>query len=128
MKATGIIALFIAVLAGFSSCKKDDVKKPGGIQGVWKGNYKIDPSSDKKFFSLRFGAGGVLEELSSSGSVTGTGEWQMDSNNIITGNYVTVNGYEYSIMGAYYPQDGKILGNWGYDDSATDGGTYELSK
>ncbi len=129
MKFTGIIALFITVLAGFSSCKKDETQKPGNLQGVWKGNFTVDPSPDKGFFSLNFKANGVLEELNSSGVVKGSGEWEMDNNNIITGTYTMLDtGNEYSIVGAYYPQQNKILGNWGWDDSATNGGTYELSR
>ncbi|WP_336514679.1 hypothetical protein [Pollutibacter soli] len=129
MKTTGIIALFIAVLAGFSSCKKDDIEAKVGINGVWTGNYTVDPSTEKGFFSLNFKSNGVLEELSSAGAVKGTGTWEMDSNNIITGSYkMTASGNRYSIVGAFYPQQKKVLGNWGYDDSATDGGTYELSK
>lgn len=31
-------------------------------------------------------------------------------------------------MGAFNPSLGKILGNWGYDDSTTDGGLWEMNK
>ena len=53
--------------------------------------------------------------------------WEIE-NNIIDAVYISTGGAKYSLIGSFYPFDGKVLGNWGFDNSATDGGLWEMTN
>ena len=127
ISALAFIALF--TITGLVSCKKDhdSPKVSSGIQGHWEGTYKSSASGNTFFYAFNIKAGGVIEEVNSSGEVLGTGTWQID-NNILSAHYAWPSGTDFSVLAAYYPQNNKLLGDWGYDNSATDGGTWEMSK
>lgn len=121
----------MAALVMFTSCNKNkDDKDPATIEGIWKGTYVDDATGETLFFSLYIKPNGVIEELDETGQVIGMGEWQLDAaTNVFTAKYEwNSNGQDFSIIAAFYPNDAKLLGNWGYDNSNTDGGTFELEE
>ncbi|MBC7904683.1 MAG: hypothetical protein H7Y27_14760 [Gemmatimonadaceae bacterium] len=125
-----VVAIFFITVLLFACNKSSDgpaPADPASIAGVWTGKYGNDNSSPNIFFSLHFKAGGVIEELDQSGAVIGTGTWKVE-NNIITGTYKWPSQTKFNIIGTYNSQLKKILGNWGYGNSNTDGGLYELAK
>ena len=72
-------------------------------------------------------AGGTIEELNSSGQKIGQGTWEIE-NDILTANYQWPSGSKYSVIGAFYKDQGKLLGDWGYGSSATNGGTWQMTN
>ena len=128
MKYLKLISVAFILIAPFIACKKEGTNKAvGNIEGTWEGKYSNGNSNPSIFYSLRFNAGGILEEVGSNGQVKGTGTWEIDKN-IIEAEYTnTASGAKYSLIGAFYPSDGKLLGNWGFDESVTDGGLWEMT-
>lgn len=122
-----LMALLVAM--SFVACKKDDAKPAVSIEGKWVGKYGTGENPPSSFYSFNFKADGTIQELDQSGAVTGEGEWELD-NNILYATYSTLppNVKVYTIIGAFNAGQGKILGNWGYDDSATNGGLWEMNK
>ena len=131
MKFLKPLVFLSVIFLSFTACKKDSDKPAPTLQGKWTGKYGMGNDNPAHFYSLNFKAGGVLEEINQAGEVRGTGTWEIDNNNIITGTTVNTKdpvGVKFSIIASFYPSDGIVLGNWGYDDSATDGGTFELKS
>ena len=129
---TGLALLLAAFI--FTACSKSDSQPTPptsqSVQGVWVGKFGTDNNNPSAFFSYNFKAGGVLEELTDNGQVKGTGTWKLD-NNILTGytiNVLAPVGNKYSMIGTFNASQGKILGNWGYGSSATNGGLWEMSR
>lgn len=128
MKISKIILIALVALTGFASCKKDKVEaKTIGIEGRWVGTYVNDASGNSFYYSFNIKPGGVIEELNSSGQKLGQGTWEFE-NNILTAHYSWTSGSKYSVIAAFYKEDGKLLGDWGYGDSATNGGTWVMHK
>jgi hypothetical protein len=130
MKLIKSIALFSMLFALFTACKKDSDSPGAVVDGTWVGKFGNDNDDPSVFYSLNFKPGGILEEIDQSGEVRGVGSWNIDNNNIITGHTVNTKspvGKKYSIVAAFYPGQNVVLGNWGFDDSATNGGTFELT-
>jgi hypothetical protein len=128
----GVLALAL-VSTVFFSCKKDSISEPtqptATFEGKWVGHYDYGDNGQKYYFCLYFKSGGVIEEYSSSGKLLGSGTWKMDTNKIITAEWVwPSSSKKYFIVAAYYPSDKQILGDWGYSKNAVDGGTFELEK
>ena len=126
----GRLLLFTAITLAACSKSHDAPPANDSVQGVWIGKFGTGAGNPSSFFSYNFKAGGVLEELTDNGQVKGTGTWKLD-NKILTGytiNVVAPVGNKYSMIGAYNAEQGKILGNWGYGSSTTDGGLWEMSK
>jgi hypothetical protein len=124
-----LIALFVPVL--FAACSKDKTENSSesAIMGRWIGAYGFDNDNPNVYYSLNFKSGGVIEEVNSNGQVIGSGTWEMNGNTI-TAHYAWLppSTATFSIVAGYYPSQGKLLGNWGYDASATDGGLWEMTK
>ena len=123
-----LIALFTSGI--FVACKKEKVDKPAqSIEGRWVGKYGFGNDVPSIYFSLNFKPGGVIEEISSSDQVKGTGTWTM-MDNVINAHYSWLPGNpnSFSIVAAFDASTGKLLGNWGYGSSATDGGLWEMTK
>ena len=124
--------LLLAVFT-FAACSKSNSQPPAtnqSIQGVWVGKFGTDNNNPTAFFSYNFKSGGVLEELTDNGQVKGTGTWKLE-NNIVSGytiNVLAPVGNKYSMIGAFNASQGKILGNWGYGSSSTNGGLWEMTK
>ena len=132
MKLLRSITSVLLLLVVFSACSKDSDSTPSTttFQGLWQGKFGNDNDAPSVFFSLKFKTGGVLEEIDTDGSVKGTGTYTIDNNNIVTGHTVNIKapvGNKYSYVAAFYPSQGKILGNWGFGNSGTNGGLFELT-
>ncbi|MGN6491069.1 MAG: hypothetical protein ACTHLE_03660 [Agriterribacter sp.] len=123
-----LLALLVSI--SFVACKKDNAKPAVSIEGKWVGKFGTGGNPPSSFFSFNIKPGGVIQELNQDGEVTGEGEWELDSNNVLFATYETLsdNVKVYTVIGAFNAGQAKILGNWGYNDSATDGGTWEMSK
>lgn len=130
MKISRIILVSAIALTGLISCSKDKdkpSKQSETIEGRWEGTYVNQASGNSFYYSLNIKAGGVIEELNASGQKLGQGTWEME-NNILTAHYKWTSGSEYSIIAAFYKETGKLLGDWGYGNSATNGGTWQMQK
>jgi hypothetical protein len=124
-----ILALFS--LALFASCNKDndDDVPSTGIEGRWVGTYVNDASGNTFYYSFNIKSNGVIEEINSSNQVVGTGTWQLNtSTNVFMAKYAWSNGQDFSVIAAYDKNAKKLIGDWGYDDSNTDGGSWEMTK
>ena len=131
MKISKWIIAALAAVVMFTSCSKDnDDKDPVTIDGVWKGTYHDDATGETLFFSLRIEADTDLFEVNENGQDIGFGGWQIDNTtNVFMAEYAwNSNGQHFSLIAAFDAADGKLIGNWGYDASNTDGGTFELEK
>lgn len=124
-----IMAVLIATTT-FVSCSKDNGDDNNtNIEGDWVGTYS-DASTNATFdYRLRIKPNGEVQELNSAGTVIGTGGWELDNtNNVFMAEYEWTNGQDFSIIADFLKQDGKLIGSWGYDNSNSDGGTFELQK
>jgi hypothetical protein len=120
-------ALLMPLMFIACSKEKDDVVLP--VEGNWNGFYSfgIDPPTIS--YKLNIKHGGVIEELSASGQVKGSGNWNFNGTTL-TGHYQWKSPMNtiFSISAAYDPATKKLTGTWGYDNSATDGGKWEATK
>ena len=123
-----IMAMLIAAVS-FVSCSKDKDDNKVSIDGYWTGTYVNDASGQTFYYRLHIKSNGDLEEVDNTGAVLGTGEWELDpSTNVFMAVYEWNNGQDFSLIAAFDPQAGKLVGNWGYNNSNTDGGSFELEK
>lgn len=128
MKISKIILIAFVALTGFISCKKDKVEKQATtIEGRWVGTYVNNASGNSFYYSFNIKPGGVIEELNAAGQKLGQGTWKLE-NNILSGKYSWPGGNGFSILAAFNKEQGKLLGDWGYGNSATNGGTWEMHK
>lgn len=132
MRISKTIIALLVVVTSFTACKKDkdepQISSTDTIVGLWEGTYKSDATGNTFFYSLNFKAGGVVEEINSSGQKIGQGTYEID-NNIVTAHYNWEDDPSgFSIIAAFYPNTAKLLGDWGYGNSSTDGGTFEMHK
>ena len=123
-----LIALFTSGI--FVACKKEKTENPApSIEGRFIGKYGFGNDVPSIYFSLNFKPNGVIEEITSNDQVKGTGTYEINGNTI-TAHYswLPANPTTFSIVAAYDPATGKLLGNWGWGSSATDGGLWEMTK
>lgn len=122
-----ILALLIAVLP-FISCSKDnDDDKEHTIEGRWVGTYFNATSNSTYYFSFDIKNGGAIQEINSAGDVVGTGQWELN-NNILEAHYTWTGGGDFSVVAAFDKHAGRLLGDWGFGNSTTNGGTWEMTK
>jgi hypothetical protein len=122
----------LAMLLAVACSKNSDKPSPSStdtIEGTWVGKYGTGNNNPGSFFSFNIKANGVIEEIGSDGQVKGTGTWKLE-NKILSATYTWVppSGTKFSVLGAFNAAQGKILGNWGYGNSVTDGGLWEMNK
>lgn len=131
MKFLKSACMALVMLLTFAACSKS-TDKPAtvSIEGIWTGKYGTGNNKPSSFYSFNIKANGVIEELDANGAVKGKGTWKLDNNNILMANYnyLPPANTEFSVIGAYNAQEGRILGNWGYGESVTDGGSWEMTK
>ncbi len=120
----------LVMLLTFACSKSTDEPGTVSIEGVWTGKYGTGNNKPSSFYSFNIKANGVIEELDANGKVKGKGIWQLDNNKILMASYYYLPpaNTEFSVLGAFNAAEGKILGNWGYGESVTDGGTWEMTK
>ena len=132
MKFLRIASVALILFFTATACSKksnNSTPSPSSVAGVWVGKYGFGNETPTIFYSFNIKASGIIEELSSTGEVKATGTWEID-NNILTAKYTNVapSTSKYSVIGAFNSSTGKILGNWGYSSSATNGGTWEMTR
>ena len=118
-----------AAILGFSSCSKDNesTQSVTSIEGRWIGTYVNQASGNTFYYSFNIKAGGIIEEINSSNQKIGEGSWKLE-NDILSATYTWPSGSKYSILAGFYKKEGKLLGDWGYGNSATNGGTWQMTK
>ncbi len=126
MVSKGVAAVLL-VSTFFASCTKEkSTVLPVKIEGTWEGKFGYGPDQKEYLYALHIRPGGILERMDSSGNVTGSGVWEM-SDKIFSGIYNT-NGSIFSLLAAFDDRQGKLMGNWGYGNNASNGGTWEMVK
>ena len=131
MKIVNYLILVVAVAVTAISCSKssndDTPTTSNSIDGVWQGSLVTESSKITSFYAFDIKPNGVLHRLNEAGNIVGTGIWSID-NNIFNGTYKTESNTKYSVIGSYNKGIDKILGNWGFNNSVTNGGTWEMMK
>ena len=129
MKISKFILVAITAIIGFASCSKDkaDTAQNTSIEGRWVGTYVNNASGNTFYYSFNIKPGGVIEELNQSGQKLGAGTWELQ-NDILSAEYIWTSGSKYSVLAAFNKSQGKLLGDWGYGNSATNGGTWQMTK
>jgi hypothetical protein len=129
----GFAMLMLASIS-FVACNKDDDDDnnagASAVEGLYVGKYGFDNDTPDTDYKLKFKPGGVMEEIGvNSGQTIGSGTWQLNGNTI-TGTYTMLFTpfSKYSVTGAYNSSTHKLVGTWGYDNSATDGGKLEMTR
>ncbi len=121
----------LVVLLAVACSKNSDKPSPAtnSIEGNWVGKYGTGNNKPGSFFSFSIKANGVIEEVDAEGQVKGKGTWKLE-NNILYATYTWIapSNTKFSVLGAFNASQGKILGNWGYGASTTDGGLWEMTK
>lgn len=130
MSIAKFFAMLLIASVSLTACKKSsDKPSNASIEGKWVGKYGFDDEAPSVYYSFRIKSGGVLEEYGESGLKIAEGTWKLE-NNVLTGKTHSLLGSnnEYSIIAAFDPSKGILEGNWGYDNSPTDGGLWSMSK
>lgn len=129
MKFLKTACVALGVLLLFACSKSTDKPASATIEGVWVGKYGTGDNKPSAFYSFNIKANGVIEELDVNGTVKGQGTWELENNILMaTYQYLPPANNKFSVLGAFNAAQGKILGNWGYGESVTDGGTWEMTK
>jgi hypothetical protein len=127
-----IVAFFASVVLFSCSKNSDDVthnEPTPGIQGDWIGKYGFGNETPAVYFRFKIQAGGVIDELNSSGNSKGGGTWSLAGTSF-TAHYqwkAPLNTI-YTVAATYNEATHKLTGTWGYDNSATNGGLWEQTK
>jgi len=121
-----IIALLMPVC--LLACKKDS-KAASPVEGKWSGVYGNDNDIPTILYKLNIKPGGIIEEINAAGEVKGTGTWSLKGNTFVA-HYqwkAPLNTF-FTIAATFDPATNKLTGTWGFDNSATDGGKWEVIK
>lgn len=130
MRIAKFFTMMLIASAALVACKKSsDKPSNAAIEGKWVGKYGFDDEAPSVFYSFYIKAGGVLEEYGESGLKIAEGTWTLE-NNIFMGKTHSLLGSnnEYSVIAAFDAAKGQMEGNWGYDNSSTDGGLWSMTK
>jgi hypothetical protein len=131
MKLFRFTILSLALAMTFMSCSKkdsdDSTPVSSSLNGVWTGKSVTESNNSTSFYSFEIKPDGTLNRLDEAGAIAGTGTWSV-SNNIFEGTYKNANNAKFSVIGSYNKGLAKILGNWGYGNSVTNGGTWEMAR
>ncbi|GAO41418.1 hypothetical protein [Flavihumibacter petaseus] len=123
------LVLALLTISLMTACSKSkDEKKGGGFEGVYEGKWGEEFDEPAYHYKLRFKSGGTLERLDESDVVIASGQWSRNGIDV-EGYYIFLDdGSKFSFAGLYTDFDGAILGNWGFDNSKANGGTFEIKK
>jgi len=129
-----IVALLLST--AFFSCKKDnnddDFTPPSNtaVEGKYVGKYGYSSDAPTIYYCLDIKSGGVIDELSSTGSSKCvSGNWSMNGN-VFTAKYqwkAPLNTI-FSVKATFDPATKKLVGTWGWNDDPTTGGKWEATK
>lgn len=124
-----MFAMLASVLFIACSKDKDSTPAPQTLEGRFVGQYKFTNSAPTYYYSLNFKAGGILEEINSSNQKIGEGTWQLNGSTMTASYHYTFgNQTAFSLSATFDGSLNKLTGTWGFDNSATDGGTFEMVK
>jgi hypothetical protein len=127
MKFFKSVALAVLLTTVLFSCKKDnDGPAAFTIEGVWQGKLGNGSATPTGFIGLNIKAGGVLERTTSAGSVSATGNWQLNGT-AFTGTYTfPASATVVNISGTLDKDTKKITGNW--SNNGNEEGTWYVTK
>jgi hypothetical protein len=119
-----IVALFVST--AFVACKKDDVSAPSfKMEGIWDGKIGQNAAEPSGQFKLNIKAGGSIERISSNGSVSATGSWNLEGNNF-TAIYFYSNGTVVDLTGTVDKSAKKLTATW--SNNGAEQGTLYVNK
>jgi hypothetical protein len=119
---TGMIALLL-----LSFGKDAGISSP--LEGNWNGFYGNDNELPSIPYKLNVRRDGVIEEVVSGGLVKGAGNWNLNGTQF-TAHYqwkAPLNTV-FTLTATYNPITHKLMGTWGFDNSAVDGGKWEVTQ
>jgi hypothetical protein len=125
MKIVKNLMMVLALSSIFVACKKDKDTPAYVVEGTYEGKLGSGVAIPTGFFGLQLKAGGVLNRITSTGDVTGTGTWKLVSNKL-TGDYVGTNGIIVSIEATLDQSQGRFSGTW--ENSVNNDGTFYATK
>ena len=112
MKKFQFLLFALLMTIGFVSCNKDNDDEPVfTMEGKWTGKLGTGSATPGSQFALNLKAGGTLERLNSSGSITGTGLWSL-SGKSFTANYTFNSGTVVDLVGILDQANNKLSGSW----------------
>jgi len=125
LRLTLVAMLLTTVLfsCGKSSDKETTPTPTPGITGKWVGHYGFGNETPAVSYILNVRPDGKVEELNTSGASKGDGPWSL-TGSTFNGHYTwkapmnTV----FTVVATYDATNHKLVGTWGYDDNATNGG------
>lgn len=143
LKFIVLVILFYLLLA---SCKKNNdvtvntiqqTARPASsqqliaesfIKGVWEGTYIPSTKSESLFLSFDIKPAGVLNVLNDSTQIIGTGTWAL--NDTIFNAYYIIFSTQHvqSVSGELHVNTNNLGGNWQYNNTYEDGGTWNMNK
>lgn len=121
---TATIALFVS--ATFVACKKDNVIAPSfKMEGTWDGKIGQNAEAPSGQYKLNIKTGGAIERISSNGSVSASGSWNMAGENF-TAIYFYSNGTVVDVAGTVDKSKRKLTATW--SNNGGEEGTLYVSK
>jgi hypothetical protein len=126
-------AIVMAMVATFSSCKKDnDIPPPTyPAEGLWVGKYGSGATTPTAGFSMVIESGGKVtvadgDNITSSSKAIGT--WTM-AGNVFQATYTYMNGGSTFTIKADWSNDGKMTnGTWGSGSNPSGSGTWYMDR
>ena len=108
---TAVITLFVS--AAFAACSKDDVKNTSSfkMEGVWDGKIGQNTDVPSGQYKLNIKPGGTIERISSNGSVSASGSWNLNGNTF-TAIYFYSNGTVVDVNGTLDKSQNKLNADW----------------
>lgn len=136
MKTIKMLApVLIVVSTLFTACKKDGTDpaptptSTDKIEGVWQGKYGFGNETPGVTYIFNIKPGGVIEELNTAGNSKGSGTWTLNGTTF-TAQYQWKAPYNtiFKVSATFTKSTSNLSGTWGYDNSATDGGKWTMTK
>jgi len=132
MKQLSIALITILFATAFTSCKKDSAIPASqnlSIEGIWNGNYHYDDSTTTYFYRLKIKSGGVIERLTNSNEVDGTGTWVLNGNQL-TATYknLPAQTVTYTITATWDSATNKLVGETASSNSNIFTSFFTLTK
>ena len=112
MKALKLFTLVLLSSFAFVSCKKDKDEPAFVFEGSWTGKIGTGSATPASQFAINIKPGGVIERVSASGSVSGTGNWSLVGNEFAATYVLTSSGTQVFLTGALDPATRQLSGNW----------------
>jgi hypothetical protein len=127
MKFTNRVLIVLFLSTVFISCSKSDKADPPFIiEGEWIG--KLGDGSAPPSGSLKWNikTGGIIERVSSNGSISATGTWSLNGNTFNASYTFPNGGGTATFDGTVDKAKNKISGNW--SNTGGEDGTYYVNK